>query len=154
MASSFYLPPFLCDVVGFEMYNERQYMINWNEIYTSYLQGAKPIELAEKYNVDAKKINAKIRSEKWAQKRKKIKDNITDNFEKNLEQLAQKAFLQLENILNDDMASATSKIQAAKTIIDLTGMKKDKKELQKDKKEQEKTTKYEIYINREAVKCR
>ena len=29
-------------------------MINWNEIYTSYLQGAKPAELAEKYNVDAK----------------------------------------------------------------------------------------------------
>lgn len=125
-------------------------MINWNEIYTSYLQGAKPTELAEKYNVDAKKINAKIRSEKWAQKRKKIKDNIADSFEKKLEQLAQKAFLQLENILNDEMASATSKIQAAKTIIDLTGMKKDKK----DKMEYSKDTKYEIYINREAVACR
>ena len=121
-------------------------MINWNEIYTSYLQGAKPAELAEKYNVDAKKINAKIRSEKWAIKRKKIKDNIADNFEKKLEKLTQKAFLQLENILNDETASATSKIQVAKTIIDLTGMKKDKKESQKD-------TKYEIFINREAVKC-
>ena len=42
-----------------------------------------------------------------------------------MEALTQKAFLQLEEILNDENASATSKIQAAKAIIDLSGFKKD-----------------------------
>ena len=122
-------------------------MINWNEIYTAYLQGAKPLELAQEFNIDVKKISAKIKSEKWSQKRNKLKDKITGSFEKKLENLAQKAFLQLEEILNDECASATSKIQAAKTIIDLTGFKKDKKETEKD-------SSYTVYINRECVKCR
>ena len=34
-------------------------MINWNEIYTAYLQGAKPLELATEFGIDIKKINAK-----------------------------------------------------------------------------------------------
>ena len=109
-------------------------MINWNEIYTKYLQGAKPAELAEEYGIETKKISAKIKSEKWS-------------FEKKLESLAQKAFLQLENVLNDEMASSASKIQAAKTIIDLSGFKKGKKENNQE-------VSYEVYINRECVKCR
>ena len=69
------------------------------------------------------------------------------SFEKKLETLAQKAFSQLEDILNDECASSTSKIQAAKVIIDLTGLKKDRKE-------NEKNNTFEVYINRESVKCR
>ena len=122
-------------------------MINWNEIYTKYLQGAKPAELAKEYGVEIKKISAKIKSEKWTQKKKKLKEKIAGNFEKKLENLAQKAFLQLENILNDEMASPASKIQAAKTIIDFSGLKKDKKENDKE-------ISYEVYINRESIKCR
>ncbi len=122
-------------------------MINWNEIYTKYLQGAKPAELAEEYGIESKKISAKIKSEKWAQARNKLKEKIAGNFEKKLENLAQKAFLQLENILNDEMASPASKIQAAKAIIDFSGFKKDKKENNQE-------ISYEVYINRESVKCR
>ena len=122
-------------------------MINWNEIYTKYLQGAKPAELAEEYGIENKKISAKIKSEKWAQARNKLKEKIAGNFEKKLENLAQKAFLQLENILNDEMASPASKIQAAKAIIDFSGFKKDKKENNQE-------ISYKVYINRESVKCR
>lgn len=122
-------------------------MINWNEIYTKYLQGAKPKELAQEYAIDLKKISAKIKSEKWAQKKNALKEKIAGGFEKKMELLTQKAFLQLENILNDEMASATSKIQAAKAIIDLSGFKKDKKESFGE-------TKYEVFINRESVKCK
>lgn len=119
-------------------------MINWNEIYTAYLQGAKPLELATEFVVDIKKINAKIKSEKWAQKRNKLKEKIAGSCEKKLEKLAEKAFMQLEDILNDEMASSSSKIQAAKMIIDLTGFKK----------ETNKEVTYEVHINREKVKCK
>ena len=122
-------------------------MINWTEIYTSYLQGAKPTELAKEFNIDVKKISAKIKSEKWSLKKNKLKEKINGNFEKKLDKLTQKAFAQLEEILTDDTAPATSKIQAAKTIIDLAGLKKDKKEKEND-------THFEIFINRESVKCR
>lgn len=122
-------------------------MINWNEIYTKYLQGAKPAELAEEYQIECKKISAKIKSEKWSQKRNKLKEKIAGSFEKKIESLAQKAFLQLESILNDENASASSKIQAAKAIIDLSGFKKEKKEISQD-------VRYEVFINRESVKCR
>ena len=122
-------------------------MINWNEVYTKYLQGSKPKELAVEYGVELKKINAKIKSEKWTQKKNELKKKIVVGFEKKMEMLTQKAFLQLEDILNDESASATSKIQAAKAIIDLSGFKKDKKDLNSE-------VKYEVYINRESVKCR
>jgi len=122
-------------------------MINWNEIYTGYLQGSKPLELAKEFNIDVKKISAKIKSEKWTIKRKQLKDKIAGTFEKKLETLTEKAFLQLEEILNDECASSTSKIQAAKTIIDLAGLKKEKKETDKN-------ISYEVYINRESVKCK
>ena len=91
-----------------------------------------------------KKINAKIKSEKWAQKRNKLKEKIAGSCEKKLEKLAEKAFMQLEDILNDEMASSSSKIQAAKMIIDLTGFKK----------ETNKEVTYEVHINREKVKCK
>ena len=122
-------------------------MINWNEIYTGYLQGAKPLELAQEFNVDVKKISAKIKSEKWTLKRNKLKDKIAGVFEKHLESLTEKAFSQLEEILNDETAPSTSKIQAAKTIIDIAGLKKEKKETDKN-------VSYEVYINRESVKCK
>ena len=122
-------------------------MINWNEVYTAYLQGTKPAELAKEFNIDAKKINAKIKSEKWSQKKNKLKEKISGSFEKKLENLTQRAFTQLEEILNDENAPATSKIQAAKTIIDLAGIKKEKKE--KDAQNS-----YQIFINRESVQCK
>jgi len=121
-------------------------MINWIEVYTSYLNGLNPLKLSEKFNIDAEEITSKIKAEKWAYKRKALQQKIIGNFEKRLESLANKAFEQLEDILNDETASSTSKLQAAKTIIDLTGLKKEKKEPQE--------ATYEVYINRKSVKCR
>ena len=122
-------------------------MVSWNEIFTDYILGQKPAELAENFNITLEKISAKIRSEKWAAKRKKICDSVLDNFEKRLDGLTQKAFEQLEDILCDEMASSTSKIQAAKTIIDLAGLKKEKKDAERE-------ITFEVFINRESVACR
>jgi len=119
-------------------------MINWNEIYTTYLQGVRPTELAQEFKIDINAIKNKIKSEKWVQKKKLLQEKILGNCEKKLEKVAQKAFEQLEDILNDEMASSSSKIQAAKMIIDLTGFKR----------ESGKDVTYEVYINRECVKCK
>ena len=122
-------------------------MIDWIDIFMRYIQGEKPSSIAAKTGVDFSEIASKIKTEKWVQKRALLREKMEGLFEKKLERLAQKAFEQLEDILSDETASCTSKMQAAKTIIDIAGLKKDKKDLQKE-------VSYEVYINRKSVKCR
>ena len=122
-------------------------MIDWIDIFMRYIQGEKPSAIAAKTGVEFSEIAAKIKAEKWVQKRTLLREKMEGLFEKKLERLAQKAFEQLEDILSDETASSTSKMQAAKTIIDVAGLKKDKKDLQKE-------VSYEVYINRKSVKCR
>lgn len=122
-------------------------MINWIEIFMRYLLGEKPSSISSSTGVDVSELAAKIKKEKWAQKRLQLRESMENIFEKKLEKLAQKAFEQLEEILSDETASSASKMQAAKTIIDISGLKKDKKEPQKE-------VSYEVYINRKSVKCR
>ena len=76
----------------------------------------------------------------------KTKKNIADDFEKTIKRLTQKAVLELEYILNDEEATATSKIQAAKTLIDVAGLKKETKEVG--------DVSYEVFINRKSVECK
>ena len=122
-------------------------MIDWIEIFMRYIQGEKLSAIAEKEGVEYAELVSKIKKEKWAKKREFLKEQIEGLLEKKLERLAQKAFEQLEDILSDESATCASKMQAAKTIIDIAGLKKDKKEVQKD-------ISYEVYINRKSVKCR
>ena len=122
-------------------------MIDWIEIFMRYIQGEKPSAIASKAGIDYSELAQKIKTEKWVQKRSILREKMEGLFEKRLERLAQKAFEQLEDILSDETASSTSKMQAAKTIIDIAGLKKDKKENQKE-------VSYEVYINRKGVKCK
>ena len=122
-------------------------MIDWIEIFMRYIQGEKPSAIAAKTGIDYSELAQKIKTDKWVQKRSILREKMEGLFEKRLERLAQKAFEQLEDILSDETASSTSKMQAAKTIIDIAGLKKDKKENQKE-------VSYEVYINRKGVKCK
>lgn len=122
-------------------------MTDWIDVFTRYVQGEKPSALANKMGLEYSELVSKIKTEKWVQKRTMLRDKLEGLFEKRLERLTQKALEQLEDILCDETASSTSKMQAAKTIIDVAGLKKDKKEQQKD-------VFYEVFINRKSVKCR
>ncbi|MCR4881851.1 MAG: hypothetical protein K6A44_07870 [bacterium] len=122
-------------------------MIDWIEIFILYIQGEKPSYIAAKTGVEFSEIASRIKKEKWVQKREFLREKMEGLFEKKLERLAKKAFEQLEDILSDETASSTSKMQAAKTIIDIAGLKKDKKEPPKE-------VSYEVYINRKSVKCK
>ena len=122
-------------------------MTDWIEIFVRYLKGEKPSKIALEVGIEFSELASKIKKEKWGQKRAELRETMESLFEKRLERLAQKAFEQLEDILSDETASSTAKMQAAKTIIDVAGLKKDKKEPQKE-------VSYEVYINRKSVKCR
>ena len=122
-------------------------MTDWIEIFILYLKGEKPSKISAETGIEFSELVSKIKKEKWAQKRAQLRETMENLFEKKLEKLAQKAFEQLEDILSDETASSTSKMQAAKTIIDIAGLKKDKKEQQKE-------VSYVVYINRKSVKCR
>ena len=76
----------------------------------------------------------------------KSKKNKLDDFEKRMKKLTEKALCELEYILNDEEAPAASKIQAAKTLIDVAGLKKDAKEIA--------DISYEVFINRKSVGCK
>ena len=122
-------------------------MTDWIEIFMRYVLGEKPSKIALDTGIDFSELASKIKSGKWTQKRAVLRDKMEGLFERRIERLAQKAFEQLEDILSDETASSTSKMQAAKTIIDVAGFKKDKKDVQKE-------VSYEVYINRKSVKCK
>lgn len=101
----------------------------WNKIKTDYLSGVPPRELAIKYKIKAKTIQDKAGHENWTTQKssicKKIQENVTDRITK----LTSLAFQNLELILNDDMAKYSDKIQAAKAILDVSGLKTQKQEI-------------------------
>ncbi len=76
----------------------------------------------------------------------KTKKKKFDDFEKRMKKLTDKALCELEYILNDEEATAASKIQAAKTLIDVAGLKKESKEIA--------DISYEVFINRKSVGCK
>ena len=79
-------------------------------------------------------------------KTSETKKNKINDFEKRMKYLTEKALCELENILNDEEAPVASKIQAAKTLIDVAGLKKESKEIA--------DISYEVFINRNKVECK
>ncbi len=76
----------------------------------------------------------------------KPQKNKNEDFEKRIKKLTDKALSELEYILDDEEAPVASKIQAAKTLIDVAGLKKDSKDIA--------DISYEVFINRKSVECK
>lgn len=104
----------------------------WTKIKAEYVQGVKPKELALKYKIKAKSISNKANKEKWTIEKEKISENLSKNTEDRIKGLTNKAFNALEQVLDDENAEYKDKVAAAKAIIDVSGLKKDKKELTGD----------------------
>lgn len=104
----------------------------WNKIKKEYLEGVTPKELALKYKIKAKTISDKAYEENWKEEKTKISENIRENTEERIKGLTNKAFDALEMVLDDTEAEYKDKVAAAKAIIDVSGLKKDKKELTGD----------------------
>jgi len=102
----------------------------WNKIKKEYLEGVTPKELALKYKIKAKSISDKATKEKWTIEKSQICANLLQNTEDRIKGLTNKAFNALEQVLDDENAEYKDKVAAAKAIIDVSGLKKDKHEVE------------------------
>lgn len=103
--------------------------IPWNEVKADYLAGITPRELAKKYKIKAKTISDKANEEFWVGEKSKISEKIRKKTALKILKLTDSALLNLEKILNDDFAKYSDKIQAAKAVLDVSGLKTQKQEI-------------------------
>ena len=102
----------------------------WNKIKAEYLQGVTPKELAEKYNLRAKAIHEKASKESWVDEKEDLKESIF----KNVQEITQErikactnlAIDTLCNVINDKETEKNTKVQAAKALLDISGLKNSK----------------------------
>lgn len=103
--------------------------IPWSEIKTMYLLGVKPKEIAEKFELTSKQVRDKANKEKWTRQKSTISDKIEGSVNEKISNLTGSALDVLKVILGDDKAKAADKINAAKAVIDISGLKVQKQEL-------------------------
>lgn len=105
----------------------------WTEIKAEFLKGATPQELGKKYGVTAKRISDKACEEKWVAERKKIAEEVREKVQQTIEDkitsLTDKALVVLEDILTDSEIKPEVKVQAVGKVLDISGLKFEKKEL-------------------------
>lgn len=115
-------------------------MANWAKIKIGYLEGKKPIELAKKYKVKAQTISNKAYEEDWKVEKSKIQEEIANNYKTEIDELVSISLPELKKIIEMDTLSITQegaittvktadKINAIKAVLDISGLKSEKKEL-------------------------
>ena len=108
-------------------------MTDWAKIQIEYEQGAKPKELAEKYNMTPKQISNRANRYGWVEKKVEISEKNVEKsrkrYDEEIDKLLSKSFVVLNEIINDDEAKYSDKINAVKCVIDISGLKKDNQEL-------------------------
>lgn len=91
--------------------------------------GIVPRELAKKYNLDVKVIQDKIGRDKWAPQKAQIRMKAQENVQEKINALTDKSLRTLEEIIDNEEAKHSDKIQAAKAILDVSGLKTQKQEI-------------------------
>lgn len=102
----------------------------WTKIKAEYLQGVTPKELAEKYKIEVKAIHEKSSKEKWTKEKSSISKNLQVSIQDRIEKLTNLALDAVESVLKDNESSNNDKIQASKVIVDISGLKTAKKEVE------------------------
>lgn len=98
----------------------------WNEIKAEYLQGVTPKELAAKYDIKAKTIHEKASKESWVDEKESICKNVQEVTQEKIQSLTNLALDTLCNVINDSSTEKNTKVQAAKAILDISGLKNSK----------------------------
>lgn len=102
----------------------------WTKIKTEYLQGATPKELAKKYNLTSQQVRSKASKEKWRAEKVTISNKVTQNIEDKIKALSNNALETLGRIIKDPEAKDSDKVAAAKAILDVSGLKSVKQEIE------------------------
>ena len=98
----------------------------WNEIKAEYLRGVTPKELAEKYDVKAKSIHEKASKESWVDEKTSIVKNMQEITQERIANLTNLALDTLCEVINDSECKKDTKVQAAKALLDISGLKNSK----------------------------
>jgi uncharacterized protein (UPF0147 family) len=102
----------------------------WNEIKAEYLQGVTPKELSLKYKIPAKTIHEKASKESWVDEKASINASICKNVQEvtqeRIQNLTNDALDTLCEVVNDKKCEKNVRVQAAKAILDISGLKNSK----------------------------
>lgn len=104
-------------------------MANWQLIKKEYILGKTPRELAKKHKVTAQCISNRASDEQWRVERVKKEEEIANEFENQIQELTTLALTELSKILMDEGASYKDKNAAIKTVMDISGLKKESKDV-------------------------
>lgn len=102
--------------------------IPWVKIKKEYLEGVKPKIIAEKYNITSDSIRTKASKEKWKIEKDAICNKLPQKIEDRINGLTNKALDTCESVIDNPRAAYRDKLQAAKIIMDISGLKKEKRE--------------------------
>ena len=98
----------------------------WNEIKVEYLQGVTPKELAEKYDIRADLIHKKANRDNWTAEKESIKEKAREITQERIKELTNLAIDTLCEVVNDSSTEKNTKVQAAKALLDISGLKNSK----------------------------
>lgn len=101
----------------------------WNKIKKEYLSGVAPKELAIKYQIPAKSIHEKSSKENWTEEKASISKNLQVDVQERIKNLTNLALQALENVINDPECKHTDKVAASRALLDVSGLKTQKHEL-------------------------
>ncbi len=101
----------------------------WIKIKAQYLEGVSPKELAIKYKIKAKQISDKAHSENWTSEKSKISEKIRENVKDKIDKLTDLALDTLKEIVINLACKDSDRVNAAKAILDVSGLKSSKQEI-------------------------
>lgn len=110
-------------------------MADWTKIQIEYEQGKKPEELAEKYGLTPKQISDKAYRNNWKKPSETNAKRIEESrkkYDKEINELTGLALKVLREIANNPEAKDTDRINAAKGILDVSGLKKESHDINLD----------------------
>jgi uncharacterized protein YjcR len=102
----------------------------WNKIKADYLNGVTPKELASKYKVTAKQIHEKASKENWTAEKARICKNLQENVQERIKALTNLALDTLCEVIKADDSKYQDKVSASKAILDISGLKTQKHEVE------------------------
>lgn len=98
----------------------------WNKIKSEYLQGVTPKQLAEKYKVKAQAIYDKANRDNWIEEKSRIAEKTLEITQERIAGLTNLALDTLCEVINDSECKKDTKVQAAKALLDISGLKNSK----------------------------
>lgn len=102
----------------------------WNKIKADYLNGVTPKELAKKYSLTPKQIHDKANRDSWVKEKTSIAEKTRESVQERIKELTDLALETLCEVIKADDSKYQDKVSASKAILDISGLKTQKHELE------------------------